>query len=32
VWISRGDIIAKAPQKTSQADEKKIAMQKVLAK
>jgi ribosomal protein S3 len=32
VWISRGDIIAKVPAKTTQADEKKIAMQKVLAK
>jgi hypothetical protein len=32
IWISRGDIIAKIAPKASPADEKKEAMQKVLAK
>jgi small subunit ribosomal protein S3 len=32
VWISRGDLITKTAAKPTQADEKKVAMQKVLAK
>lgn len=32
VWISRGDVITKTAPKTTPADEKKVAMQKVLAK